>query len=117
MSNTKGFEVKLRGCSIQMSERQLYVIDVNIRKEGDLFSVSAGGLMNDKKTFCTLCCVHGLSEGDEITIERKNFEHSSPSVAMPDPLDGEPMKIAYNKSRLELFHDLEAYLKEKGLIE
>ena len=119
MSNTKGFEVKFRGHCIQMSERQLSVMDVKIKKESDLFSISVGGLMNDKKTHCTLCYEYGLREGNEITIERKHLKHSSAPVTMPDVYDmgKEPPGIAHGQHRLALFYDLEAYLTEKGLIE
>lgn len=119
MSNTKGFEVKFREHCIQMSERQLSVMDVKIKKERDLFSISVGGLMSDKKTNCTLFYEYGLREGDEITIERKHFKHSSAPVTMPDVygMGKEPPEIAHDQHRLALFYDLEAYLTEKGLIE
>lgn len=118
MSNTKGFEVKFRDRIIQMSERQMNVMSVFIRKESDLFSIRVGGLMNDKETHCTQCFVSDLKEGDEITIERKELEQSSPPVTMQDSYVAgkEPPEIAHNQHRLALFHDLEAYLTEKGLI-
>lgn len=118
MSNMKGFEVKFRGHEVQMSERQMNVMSVHIRKESDLFSITVGGIMNDKETHCTQCFVYDLKEGDEITIERKELEQSSPPVSMTDSyaVGKEPPEIAHNQNRLALFHDLEAYLKEKGLI-
>ncbi len=118
MSNTKGFEVKFRDCSVQMSERQMNVMSVHIRKESDLFSITVGGIMNDKETLCTQCFVYDLKEGDEITIEHKELEQGSPPVSMPDSyvVGKEPPEIAHNQYRLTLFHDLEAYLTEKGLI-
>ncbi len=119
MSNTKGFEVKFRGHEVQMSEYQLYVMSVNVQKVDDLFSISIGGVMNDKETLCTLHYEYDLREGDEITIERKYLEHSSDPVKMSDFYEEgkEPFEIAHNQHRLTLFYELEAYLSEKGLVE
>lgn len=118
MSNTKGFEVRFRDCSIQMSECQMNLMSVFIKKESDLFSLSVGGILNDKETHCTLCYVYDLKEGDEITIERKDIDQSSNSITMPDSyIPGqEPPDEANRQHRLSLYRDLEAKLKEKGLI-
>jgi hypothetical protein len=118
MSNTKGFEIKFRDRSIQMSERQMDVMDVVIRKESDLFSIAVGGLMNDRETHCTLYYAYDLREGDEITIERKDIEQSSDSVTFSDSYvpGKEPPDEACRQHRLALYRDLEAKLKEKGLI-
>jgi hypothetical protein len=99
-----------------MSESQLNVMSVFIRKEGNLFSFTVGGLMNDKETHCTLCYAYGLEEGDEVTIERKNIEQSSPPVTMPCIPCKEPPEEASRQRRLTLFRELEAALKAKGLI-
>jgi hypothetical protein len=101
-----------------MSERQMSVMDVLIQKESTLFSITVGGLMNDKETHCTLCYAYGLEAGDEVTIERKDIEQSSPPVTMPDAyIPGkEPPDEASRQHRLALFRELEAELKAKGLI-
>ncbi|MDR2774092.1 MAG: hypothetical protein LBC19_05010 [Tannerella sp.] len=118
MSKTKGFEVKFRDCSVKMSECQLDVMSVTVRKEDDLFSVGVTGLMNDRKTHCTLGYAYGLGEGDEITIERKALEQSSAPVTLPDSHvpDRELPDKAWKRHMLAFFHDMEAYLKGKGLI-
>jgi hypothetical protein len=118
MSNTKGVEIKFRDRSIQMSERQMDVRDVFIQKMHDLFSITVGGLMKDKKTHCTLYYAYDLREGDEITIERKELEQSSDSITMPDSYvpGKEPPDEAHRQCRLTWYRELEAKLKEKGLI-
>jgi hypothetical protein len=113
MSHAKGFEVKFRDCCIRMSERQMNLMDVVIRKESDLFILSVGGIMSDKETHCSLCCVYDLGEGDEITIERKDIEQSSPPIFCASC---EEAFVAFNQHRLALLHDLEAYLTGKGLV-
>ena len=118
MSITKGFEVKFRDHNVQMSECQMDVMSVFMRKESDLFSISVGGLMNDGKTLCTLCHAYDLNVGDEITIERKEIKQSSVPVTMPDwYIPGKmPPDEANCQRRLTLYRDIEAKLKEKGLI-
>jgi hypothetical protein len=118
MSNAKGFEVKFRDCCIRTSERQMDVMTVFIRKEGDLFSITVGGILKDKKTDSLLCYCYNLKKGDEITIERKAVEQTSVPIPLPDSYvpGKEPPDEANRQRWLTLYRDLEATLKAKGLI-
>lgn len=118
MSCIKGFELKFRGHNVQMSERQMDVMEIKILKQHDLFSIFVGGIMSDGQKLSTLLFENDLCEGDEIIIERKELEQSSPPVAMPVSyaVGKEPAEVAHNQYRLALFYDLEAYLTEKGLL-
>ncbi|MDR1340738.1 MAG: hypothetical protein LBK58_11900 [Prevotellaceae bacterium] len=107
----RGFEIKFGNNTIRIAENEQ--VSIMIEKIYDQLNFHCGGFITDKNIH--LSWYHGnLKLGDEIIIERKEFEESSEPIITSEVSGLTAEELAEKK--LKDFRVLENQLKEKGLI-
>jgi hypothetical protein len=111
----KGFEVTFNGKTTSVAANEDLCISIIIEKIGDDFRYSFSGLATDKYLSQVWDYANELKLGDEFIIRKKEIDKSSEPIHIqqvePFPDKEEALKI-----QLERYLELEAKLKEKGLI-
>jgi len=124
----KGFEVTFRGKTVRIAVNEPIVFCVLVKKiHGQLdMSVNASLLNTHIHTQLSWMWADDLKEGDEIFIERKEVEESSPTLFPPayfdpnnPPAPPTPTPEQHHEMwqyRLKRFRDIESLLHKEGLI-
>jgi hypothetical protein len=111
----KGLEVTYKGKTIDVAGNEHLVMSVIIEKVGADLRYSFSGLATDKSLSQVWDYANELEMGDEFIIRKKEIDKSSEPIHIqsvePFPDKEETLQI-----QLKRFRELEAKLKEKGLI-
>ena len=117
----KGFEVSFRGKTVSIKADETIVFSVIVQKVRGKMDMNVCGWM-DTDIHPVWMVADDLKQGDEIIIERKEVEQSSPPLTPPSdyvpnqPLTSEQLQEMW-QYKLQYFRKLESVLQKEGFIE
>ena len=118
----KDFEVRFRGETVKVAVDEPMVMTVIAQKRHGKTDLCVSGWMIDTDMHPVWMRADDLKQGDEIIIERKAVEQSSPPLTPPSdyvpnqPLTSEQLQEMW-QYKLQYFRKLEDVLKKEGHIE